>query len=85
MLGQFIKQLKSYEDFDLAKVVRTERLSVLHNFDNPYRFFNFLEDWENWGSPQIDDENFIYFRNIFLGFDDYMNMQEDLYREGKAL
>ena len=85
MLGQFIKQLKSYEDFDLAKVVRTERLSVLHNLDNPYRFFNFLEDWENWGSPQIDDENFIYFRNIFLGFDDYMNMQEDLYREGKAL
>ncbi len=85
MLGQFINLLKSYGDFDLAQVVRTERLSVLHNLDNPYRFSNFLEDWENWGCPQTNDENFIYFRNRFIGFDDYINMQEDLYREGLAL
>ena len=85
MLGQFINQLKSYGDFDLAQVVRTERLSVLHNLDNPYRFSNFLESWESWGCPQTDDENFIYFRNLFIGYDDYLNMQEDLYREGLAL
>ena len=85
MLGQFIKQLKSYGDFDLAQVVRTERLSILHNLDNPYRFSNFLESWESWGSPQVDDENFKYFRNSFIGYDDYLNLQEDLYREGLAL
>jgi hypothetical protein len=85
MLGQFIKQLKSYGDFDLAQVVRTERLSVLHNLDNPYRFSNFLESWESWGCPQTNDENFIYFRNRFIGFDDYLDMQEDLYREGLSL
>ena len=66
MLGQFIKQLKSYGDFDLAQVVRTERLSILHNLDNPYRFSNFLESWESWGCPQTDDENFKYELIIFL-------------------
>ena len=85
MLGQFIKQLKSFNDFDLAQVVRTERLSILHNLDNPYRFSNFLESWESWGSPQVDDENFKYFRSLFIGYDDYLNLQEDLYREGLAL
>ena len=74
MLGQFIKQLKSYGDFDLAKVVRTERLAVIHNLDNPYKFSNFLESWESWGCPQVDDENFIYFRNIFLGYDENFDL-----------
>jgi len=81
MLGQFIKQLKSFGDLDLAKVVRTERLAVIHNLDNPFRFTNFMESWVDWGMPQVDDENFRYFRNLFLGYDEYLNFQEDLYRE----
>ena len=85
MLGQFINQLKSFGDFDLATVVRTERLAVIHNLDNPFRFTNFMESWIDWGCPQTDDDNFKYFRNVFLGFDDYVNLQEDLYREGLAL
>lgn len=82
MLGQFIKQLKSFGDLDLAKVVRTERLAVIHNLDNPFRFTNFMESWVDWGMPQTNDENFRYFRNLFLGYDEYLNFQEDLYREG---
>ena len=85
MLGQLQKQFKSFGDYDLAKVVRTERLAIIRNLDKPNRFANFLDSWIDWGCPQTQDDNFKYFRNIFLGFDEYVSMQEDLHREGLAL
>ena len=61
MLGQLQKQFKSFGDYDLAKIVRTERLAIIRNLDSPNRFANFLDSWIDWGCPQTQDDNFKYF------------------------
>lgn len=87
MLYDVIKSAEKFNNDYLINVARTERKAVIKNLDNPYRFSNFLESWENWGCPVQDDENWYFFYQELIGvsqamaYDEYLDLKEGLYRE----
>lgn len=87
MLNDVLQSARKLNNEMLVSVCTTERKLILKNVANETVGGVFYDEWLDWGSPNIDDENFYFFRLVLEGYSkeiayqEYLDLAEGLYRE----